>query len=161
MESQPLEPLSPAIWFARIDRLLDVANKFEGDSPDVAIRMAYHLVALAPGPIRELFPAVMDEGAMEKLLGSGGYESAVFALVGREVAFKAERTTRSAMVEASLELDPHQIFGTGQHRTFAVAMLKAWAQCLANFGKTARALNQADRDLRKFPDGLPPSSTEH
>lgn len=161
MTPPPIEPLDPATWFARVEGLLRTAEQLDGEGHDRVIRIAFHLVTLAPAPLRDLFPREIDEEAFEAMLDCGGYESAVMALVGPEVAFKAERAAHSVTIEVTMALQPHSINGKGRHETCAMAMLKAWARCLVNFGKTARALNRADQAPRISPAGLHPSSTEH
>lgn len=161
MKSPLIEPLDPATWFLRVERLLDFAGKLDDERHDVVIRTAYHLVVLAPGPLRELFPRSIDEDGIEALLECGGHESAILALIGRKVAFRAERESGSDIVEVVMSLEPDSIAVKGRHETLAMAMLKAWAQSLVNFGKTARALNRAGRDPRISRGGLHPSLTEH
>lgn len=156
-----IEPLDPATWFARVERLLDTTERMDGGSPDFAIRKAYHLVNLAPGPLRTLLPAQIDEQAMERMLDCGGYETAVMALIGPTTSFAAEKKAGEGTVTVEMTLQPHSINGRGHHESCAKAMLNAWAECLVNLGKAAERLSLFHPDLHKSRSGQHRRSTSH
>ena len=161
MTSVVTEPLDPETWFNQVERLHGIARAMDGEAPDAAIRRAYHLSRLAPGPLRQIIPSSLDESALEALLECGGYESAVMALFGNQAGITIKKYATSPDVTVSVSLEESGVVGRGKHHTFAKALLEAWAQCLVNIGKAAQTRDFTDRDLRKFLGGSRPNSTEH
>lgn len=161
MSPPEIEPLDLESWFRRVERLHEKTAYTDGEAPDASIRLAYHLVKLAPGVLRDMLPMDIDEEALEGMLDCGGYESAVMALIGKNVAFKAERALDQDRITVTMSIDPHAINGRGENEMCSKAMLQAWAHCFVNYGKMARALNRDDPVPRKSRSGSRPKSTEH
>lgn len=161
MSPRSIEPLDPATWFARIAVLIETAEKIDGQAPDVSIRQAFHLIALAPGPLRDMFPLRLDEHALEALLECGAYDSAVIALIGQNVNYKIDRRFQHDTLEARVALEGTSVRRIGRHNTLALGLLKAWAQAVMQLATCARKLTPRNRAQRKSLVELPPNSTEH
>lgn len=158
MEFTENESLDPSTWLGRIRRLAQSSQGPEADAPARLIRLASYLARLAPEPIRELMPQTWDEARVEAFLDCGAYDSAVMALLGPRSFFTAERRLDHDEVDVTVTLDPASMPGIASHKICAMAMLSAWAQCLANLADGGGA---SRRGRRKSRSGPPPSSTAH
>jgi hypothetical protein len=161
MIATTIEPMEPSIWFERLGKLLASAVEKGAASPESVIRQAFHLVKLAPGPFREILPIDLDEERMERLLGCGGYESAVMALIGDRTTFSVHKVAGEQTVTAALSLDPHAQAGLGAHSSCAKAMLQAWVLCLANVAGVEMPGAVRNPDRRRSRSGSLRSSTAH
>lgn len=158
MDFTEQESLDPSTWLERIKRLAQSSQGPDADAPDRLIRLASYLARLAPPSIRELMPKPLDEARVEAFLDCGAYDSAVMALMGPRSFFTAQRKFGDDEVEVSVSMDPSTGHGTARHKLCAMAMLSAWAQCLAKLVEDADATRRGPRKSRSGP---PPSSTAH
>ena len=79
-----LSPLAPDLWFDRLGRLNDRLST-ESIEIDQALRHAFHLSLLAPGPFADIIENSYDEESFEHLLVIERYDEAVELLVNSDV----------------------------------------------------------------------------
>ena len=161
MNKRSTEPLDPATWFMRLEKLLADARSGQETSEGSLIRQACYLVKLAPGPFAELVPRELDEAELEKMLDCGAYESAVMVLVGHKATFTVHKHAGKKEVAATMSLEPGLAPGEGSHPSCAKAMLQAWVRCLAITAGIELPDEFRNRGRRKSRSGSLPSSTEH
>lgn len=127
MDRDSIEPLGVKTWFGSVDRL---RTKAIGDSLSIgsALRHAYHLVQLAPHPLRTSISAALSERAFEELLDAGIHDIAAQALVGAPAGFALVRQPDSKTIFAEVRFPDGGRPGCGQGRTIARAILQAWCR---------------------------------
>lgn len=161
MTRDNIEPLDPHTWFARLAKLLRDATLTEPGFQDKVIRQAYHLIKLAPGPLRVSLPADFDEQRVESMLECDAFESAVMVLVGLETSFTVQKDAGVNEMSVVVSLEAGSAPGHGRHESGAMAMIQAWARCLANTAGVALSEGVRNPSRRKSRPGPPPSSTAH
>ena len=82
--SQPLKSLSPKEWFNRI-RLLDERLAADRIQLEPALRHAFHLLQLAPGPLNDMFGISITEEKFEEWLDAEAWHEAAEALVAEHL----------------------------------------------------------------------------
>ena len=129
-----VEPLEPALWFARIEK---IANGELGCIEN-ALRHAAHLLQLTPIPLRQQVGLAIDVDTFEALLETGDFDTAAKHLVARPTALgvKTGDETRTIRARIKCVVLNRNIDGHGD--TVATAVLDAWTTCLlalrAEFG---------------------------
>lgn len=125
-----IEPLSPALWFQRIEK---VAN---GELANIenALRHASHLLQITPEPFRHVVRLAIHENRFEALLEAGDFDSAARHLVAQPTALTVEEDHDEPRVKATIScaILNRTIVGTGE--TVASAILSAWTTCLLALG---------------------------
>lgn len=121
-----IEPLDPALWFRRIEK---IANGDLG-SLENALRHASHLLQLTPRPFRGVVRLAIEEDRFEALLAAGDFDTAARRLIAQPAALAVETGTEAASVRATIScvIRNRAISGTGD--TVASAVLSAWTTCL-------------------------------
>ena len=79
-----IRPLSPELWFDRLGRLNHRLST-ELIEIEQALRQAFHLSLLAPGPFADILANSCDEKSFERLLEIEHYDEAIELLVKSEV----------------------------------------------------------------------------
>lgn len=125
-----------------------------------ALRRAFYLSQLTPGPIRPTFATECSEDSFEKLLEAGDLEGAARALLTS--ALELQISKPDGKVIAVIEVSGGDIAGTGISSHPAAALLTAWANCISAVLSTdtdAEAVLNPDRHISQR--GSRPSSTQH
>jgi hypothetical protein len=127
------EPLEPEIWFAALEQLRRQQNRAIGAGVGSLLRQAFHLLQLAPRPLRAAIRCELDEDSFERLLDSEAFDSAAMALVGPPAGFalRCAVGNRHRVFEATVRL-PGQARPPGEARSqnAARALLAAWTNAL-------------------------------
>jgi hypothetical protein len=125
---QDIDPLSPELWFQRIqylrDRLEQNAIGFEE-----AIRHAYHLSLLAPSIFRELIGATVPEAHLEKLLAQKRFESAAGSIITSE-HFKVGVSIPDGHAVVTITSPIFDAQSQCAHEEIGQALLGAWLAAL-------------------------------
>ena len=116
--------LDATTWFERMGRLVEGLNDKNG-RPDRHIRKAYHLLCLAPTPIKRMLPDPIPESRLESLLECGAYESAVICILGGAGHVTVTTSGDERGIEIRLRIDPQAHQTT--HESWSIALLEAWA----------------------------------
>jgi hypothetical protein len=126
-----VEPLEPRSWFRMIGKLAAQLEGAPSDRHEPLLRHAYHLLELAPRPLRGMIRSDLTAARYEQLLDCGALESAVVGLVGHPMAYEVARL-RTDLHEAEVRL-PGQVKPTlARGPSAPIALLAAWTQCLAS-----------------------------
>lgn len=154
------EPLEPHTWFAQIERIAEGLSSLDGEAPDACIRRAFHIVNLAPAPLRDLIQPAPAEEVMERFLACGAYSSAALSLINDNMGLKITRDPKSRQIRAEISLPDGEATGTSEHDTVERTVLMAWAKCLLALRQAATG--STDRPIRRrFLYEPPRNSTEH
>lgn len=136
-----IEPLSPALWFERIEMIA----RGELRSVENSLRHAAHMLQLTPGPFREVVHMSLNEDAFEALLDAGEWDTAARHLVAQPTALSVEQDSDGPVrAVISCVILKRAIHGHGD--TVAAAVLDAWTTCLLALRTEFGA------DLVKLPD---------
>lgn len=120
-----IEPLAPALWFGRIEKIA----RGELSSVENSLRHAAHLLQLTPRPFRHLVRLSLDEDAFEALLEAGELDTAARHLVAQPTALTIDEDPDGPVrAVISCVILQRAIHGTGE--TVATAVLDAWTTCL-------------------------------
>ena len=126
-----IEPLSPSIWFQRLewlrDRLAPIACLDTPESERL-IRHAFHLTQLAPGPFGEIAKSSITEEQIESLLDASESFSAVSGLMNCHLKLSMRQHENGFHAIVSSE-----VFATVVSQEAScpeVAALAAWVNCL-------------------------------
>jgi hypothetical protein len=130
-----IEPLEPELWLAALARLAQRQIKAAESEVESLLRHSFHLLQLAPRPLKGMVRCELDEKAFESLLECGAFDSAAVALVAQPAGFELYCLPGSPehVVEASVSL-PGQSGppGIASGAGIASALVGAWASCLAS-----------------------------
>jgi hypothetical protein len=127
MDRDSIEPLGLKTWFTSVGRLSARAVA-DPAALGSALRHAYHLVQLAPHPLRTAVSAALSERAFEDLLEAGIHDIAAQALVGSPAGLALVRQPASKAIFAEVRFPDGSSAGCGQGRTIARAILQAWCR---------------------------------
>jgi hypothetical protein len=151
MDRDSIEPLGLKTWFGSVARLSAKAVAAPA-AVGPALRHAYHLVQLAPYPLRSSISAALNERAFEDLLEAGIHDIAAQALVGSPAGLALVRQPDSKAIFAEVRFPDGASPGCGQGRTIARAILQAWCRAaLALDESGAGAPRSGERHLRIVP----------
>ena len=160
-ERGTIATLAPDLWFGR---LWTLAGRLETGQTGLeeALRHAFHLVQIAPGPFSEIVECELSEVAYESYLGKGAFDAAATAL------------TSSAYLEISVEVPDgyfvvvvrSDLFDVnarvaGQHRE--ETLLRSWIEALLAIEDAAKAegFNRPYQDPRRPQSGQHRRSIQH
>lgn len=156
-----IEPLEPELWFAALAQLSRRLASAAGSGVENLLRHAYHLVQLAPAPLRTVLRCELDEASFEALLESGAVDSAAVALVGPPAGFSLRCTTGSQrrIFQASVNI-------AGQSKppadtsseSLACALLGAWVDALLALKQRSSGDRPSRPVLRRLPGESHPNS---
>jgi hypothetical protein len=121
-----VEPLEPALWFSRIEK---IANGELG-CIERSLRHAAHLLQLTPMPLRQQVGLAIDPGAFETLLEAGDFDTAAKHLVAQPTALDVEAGDGTRTVSARIKCAVLNRNIDGRGDTIADAVLNAWTTCL-------------------------------
>lgn len=145
-----IEPLTPAIWFRRIEMIA------KGDLGGVenSLRHSAHLLQLTPRPFRHVVHLSLDEDAFEALLEAQEFDMAARHLIAQPTALSVDQDPEGPVrAVISCVILGRAIHGTGE--SVAAAVLDAWTTCLlalrTEFG--ADLLNLPDQPPHTAPSG--------
>lgn len=120
-----IEPLAPALWFRRIEKIA----RGELGSVEASLRHAAHMLQLAPAPFRDVVRLSVNEDEFESLLEARKFDTAARHLVAQPTALSVdEDPDGSVRAVISCVILTRTIHGTGE--TVAAAILDAWTTCL-------------------------------
>jgi hypothetical protein len=122
---EDVEPLSPEIWFERIEMIAN--DQFR--STENALRHALHLLQLTPREFRPREYGSIDEGGYEALLEAGDLEAAARSLVAAPTLV-VTATSNASCAEAAIRCSAMNLTVSGSGDSVAAAILQAWAKCL-------------------------------
>jgi hypothetical protein len=136
-----IEPLDSQTWFREIEALLDRARRSLIDVEE-QLRHAYHLMQMAPSPIREIIRPACDESRFEQLLDCAAFESAALALIPEPLKYSIARECDTRVLAAvALPGDDTGHFSAADG--CASALLQAWALSIASL-KAGRVAQSPD-----------------
>jgi hypothetical protein len=115
-----------------------------------ALRQAFHLAQLAPGPIRRVLVPARPEDEFERLVDEGELERAARLLVASDLPLTFLETSRGHTVV--VRADAFDAAGTWVSADPAAALLGAWFSCAAAAGQ---ALIDAATAVTKGPHKSP------
>ena len=121
-----IEPLTPPIWFERVEK---IAGGHLG-SEENALRHAAHLLQLTPAPFRDVVRLGADEVEFEALLDAGAFDVAARHLVGQPTALSIEPDRAKGAYRATIGCSILGRAISGRGETEASAILDAWTACL-------------------------------
>jgi hypothetical protein len=125
MSEEDIEPLTPELWFERIDL---IANGQLG-STENALRHALHLLQLTPRQFRPREYGTIDEEKYEALLEAGDLDAAARTLVAAPT-LTVSATSSPNGVEVAIGCKTLNMTVHGKGDSVAAAILQAWTQCL-------------------------------
>lgn len=134
MQPDDIEPLEPGHWLLRLGQLAPRPLDDE-DQLERVLRHAYHLVQLAPRPLRHVIRATCGEAEFEHLLEGRRFEDAVRRLIGRHMAYGLDLSRRSSGVTAEVWYSDRCERHDAQERSAPAALLRAWLRCNAALGR--------------------------
>jgi hypothetical protein len=137
MIDQDIEPLEPVAWLATLDSLARQVPIGEAALPP-ALRRGFHLVQLAPRPLRHILGSSVGEAEFEALLARGALLQAAEALVGQGLA-SSIRTAASGLVQAEVRFTDGTAVCRASGPTAALALFAAWCACLRTLSVTGPA----------------------
>ena len=124
-----IEPLEPAHWFARF-RSLQARTLDDPNVLGASLRHAFHLVQLAPRPLRHIVRCDLTELQFEELLLGDQFFPAVLALVAPALEYSVLGGSSRNEVRAEVwEQDGHNRF-CGEGEAPESALCKAWLNYL-------------------------------
>lgn len=129
MQPDDIEPLAPDHWLRRMAHLA-TRPLDEDDDLERALRHAFHLVRLAPRPLRHIIRAASDEAEFEALLDARNFEAAVLRLVGEHMPYALHTSSDGGVSAQAWYADQHDRHSAAG-RSAAAALLRAWLQCNA------------------------------
>lgn len=91
MRSEDIEPLETGLWTQRIGQLAGWPVADQAGMERI-LRHAFHLVQLAPRPLRHLIHCTCAEGEFETLLEAGAFDAAALRLIGHRTPFILRKT---------------------------------------------------------------------
>ena len=159
MGEQDIEPLEPGLWLHQWQRL--AARLIETvEDLERALRHAFHLVQLAPRPLRPIVNCHASEDEFEAFLEAGAMETAMFELIGDRLGFSLGRAAGDEAVVAEILPPGGQMFGASG-RSPVEALFQAWLRYLAALEDAADpeiAFSRLDphkvqSELRRRPSG--------
>lgn len=156
--SGDVEPLETGLWLQEWDKL---ASRSLIDDQDLerVLRHAFHLVQLAPRPLRHLINCAVSEEQYEIMLEVGAWDSAAISLIGDQLGISVTRLSGTenftAHVSNLREPAPRRVSDS----TFARAVLKAWLKYLTAVDQRQEPSNHQDRHTD--PDAPHPPLTRH
>ena len=157
-----IEPLEPAMWFRAIARLEHRRVRSTEDELDRLLRHAFHLIQLAPCPLRSIIRSELSEERFEMLLESQAQESAAVGLVGQPMRYGLVRLT-TGHFEAKVWLKDSVEPTTAHSTSWASALLGAWTQSIVSLETRAAQLdlNNPHPGLHKARYARRPPQIEH
>ena len=128
MRANTIEPLEPGTWLLQLSKLAESARAAEADFA-TSLRRAFHLVQLAPRPLRNIIVCLVSEREFERLLETGAFLKATVALVGDRVSYRLTRA-ESDRTEAEVQCQDDQPSGYGVGSSAPLALFTAWLEWL-------------------------------
>jgi len=135
-----IEPLEPATWFRAIARLERWRVRSTEDELDRLLRHTFHLIQLAPRPLRSIIRSDLSEARLEMLLECQAQESAAMGLVGQPMRYGLARLTTGhfeAKVWFRESAEPKKAHST----SLASALLGAWTESIVSLEARAAQLD--------------------
>lgn len=158
-----IEPLEPDLWFAALAQLSRRRAAAAGGGVETLLRHAYHLVQLAPAPLRTVVRSDLDEVSFEALLECEAFDSAAMALVGPPAGFTLRCATgsRRRLFHASVQIDGQpKPLAEAPMESLACALLGAWINALLALRQRSTGDRSLGPALHTPPAGLHPKSIE-
>lgn len=156
MHSDDIEPLEPEHWI-RSFRQLAMRPLDDEDDLARALRHAFHLVLLAPRPLRQMIHCTSDEAEFEALLEARAFEAAALRLVGNRTPYSLSRSSDELGVTAEVWYPDQYDRHSATEQSAALALFRAWLECNTSIGGWAQR-DQSARVVKLMPGE---TSTEH
>lgn len=158
-----VEPLEPSIWLEQLRNLAAWPQASEeGLAPP--LRRAFHLVQLAPRPLRHIVVCNVSEEQFDKWVDTGAMLSAAVALIGDELSYTLSHMEQAYRVEAEVWLPNECQVGRAAEGSPAHALFNAWLACLCALQQPGGRLAAETASLpvrRKSRSGPRRKLTEH
>lgn len=133
MEPRDNVCLDALSWFESLARL---SAWTAAEAPiENALRLSYHLAALAPPPFGSIVACTLDETAFDKLLERQAFEAAAAALIGSALSYEiVSRAESPATVRVWLNGGGggETAEALASSDTLPTALVRAWAVFLLN-----------------------------
>lgn len=152
--TEDIEPLSPVLWFQSFEVLRARLEQVWGLSPESHLRHAYHLLQLAPIPLRNLLQPEVTEAEYESLLAAERFDAASIALLGPGFGYQVYREAGETSTTAVLALASTGSRGTATSTTLAMAILPAFCDTIRALGIAAQGQNGHTVHLSVAPSPL-------
>lgn len=159
MSHHDIEPLEPVAWLTALDHLTRQTPRGE-EALVRALRRAFHLVQLAPRPLRHVLASSATEADFEGFLAKGALLQAVEALVGEGLG-SGMRTTAAGEVRAEVRFIDGTASAEASAPSAALALFAAWSECLRNLIQTDPAAGEAGASGATSPDRRKSRSEPH
>ena len=156
MHSDDIEPLEPGHWIRSFRQL---AMRRLDDEADLerALRHAFHLVQLAPRPLRQIIHCTSSEAEFEALLETGAFDAAALRLLGNRTRYSLSRFSDEPGVAAEVWYADHFDRHHATEQSAALALFRAWLKC----HQAIDGSGQLDRSSRVVKLTPGETSTEH
>lgn len=139
---QDIEPLAPEPWFGALQRLTERQRASGPQAVESLLRHGFHLVQLAPGPLKDIVRCETSEASFEILLDKGAFDSAAIALVSPPLCYEIRGTCvqgrRRVQARVNLaEAETRRCDASGD--TIAGALVGAWSSFLVELRRRSLA----------------------
>jgi hypothetical protein len=138
MRSDDIEPLEPRLWTQRIGQLADWSITDEAGI-ERTLRHAFHLVQLAPRPLRHLIHCTCSEPEFETLLEARAFDAAALRLIGHRTPFILRKTAGDEGATAEVWQDDDTDRRGAGGPSVAMALLRAWIEWVSTLGRSGDA----------------------
>jgi hypothetical protein len=122
------------MWFEQIERLYLRRSAASENGSCAPFRSAFHLLQLAPRPLRGVLPGDHDEPAIEALLARGALLDAAIALFAAPLGVTLARDTAGERFDATVVILGASAKGSDADADPARALLGAWCQASLALG---------------------------
>jgi hypothetical protein len=133
MRPEDIEPLEPGLWTQRLEQL---ARWPLGDEAGIErlLRHAFHLVQLAPRPLRHLVHCTCAEAEFEILLEARAFDAAALRLIGHRTPFILKKTAGDEGATAEVWQDDSWGYHGASGPSVALALLLGWVRWISGLG---------------------------
>ena len=125
-----IQPLEPELWFQALGKLAVRAVDTPAAESESLLRHAFHLLQLAPGPLKHMVRTELSESEYEHLLECEAFESAAIRLIGYPMTYTLMRC-QADIVEAEVKLPDSSDAQPVRASNLALATIGSWAASLA------------------------------
>jgi hypothetical protein len=143
-----IEPLETGLWFQEWGKLV-LRSRETDEELERVLRHAFHLVQLAPRPLRHVISCPLSEQQFEAVLEAQAWESATVALLGNYLGFVTSRHCGETVFTAEVSNPDDPARHRASDRSFARAVLGAWLSYLVMLGSESVPATHQDPHTRQ------------
>jgi hypothetical protein len=162
MSHDDIEPLEPGIWLLQLQKVATICPAEEA-ALAMGLRRAFHLVQLAPRPLRHLITCALSEQAFEELLEAGALLPAAVALVGDRLNYSLTQKSLEGRAEAEVWFPNDAAYSHATGSSAPFALFAAWLECLLTLDRPEDPNQERIKSpiRRKSQSARRPKLTEH